>query len=188
MSFELAAALRRLKPQKRMAALVRRPDAELDFLEPPVAAGEELLLDTTVYIDVLQGRTPPELRTLLAVRTCNHSAVAVAELTHAFGRLDPMHPETAAALKGIERVIGRMPAHRLQAPTISAIGEAGIVAGTIARLRGLPKADRQPLLNDTEIFMQALAQGQTVLTRNVADFDMVQQLVPQGRVLMYRYG
>ena len=62
-----------------------------------VRPGPPLLLDTAVYIDVLQGRSPPEVDELVRLRTCQHSAVCLAELTHAFGRLDPRHPGTAAA-------------------------------------------------------------------------------------------
>jgi hypothetical protein len=64
-----------------------------------VVPGKELLLDTCVYIDVLQGRTPVAVDALLQVRTLNHLSVCVAELVHAFGRLDPRHPGTATMLK-----------------------------------------------------------------------------------------
>lgn len=64
------------------------------------------------------------------------------------------------------------------------IAEAGILAGTLARLRSLPPG--QAMLNDAIIYLQGLEQGLTVLTRNIGDFDMLQQLVPGGRVLFYR--
>jgi predicted nucleic acid-binding protein len=56
----------------------------------------------------------------------------------------------------------------------------------IARLRRLTRADRQPLLNDAILYLQAIEQGHTILTRNIADFDALQQLVPEGRTLFYR--
>lgn len=186
MAFDLAAALRRLKPEKRTAPLVRRADHELHFIDPQPAAGPPLLLDTTVYIDVLQGRAPPELGALLKVRQINHSSIAVCELAHLFGRLDSAHPDTKGVLAEIRTTIENIPRHRLAAPSIQAVAEAGIVTGIIARLKGLPKADRQPLLNDTCLFLQALEAGSVLLSRNIGDVDLIQQVVPAGRVLLYR--
>jgi predicted nucleic acid-binding protein len=186
LSFDLATTLRRLKPQRRTNAIARRPDDELTFVSTHVGGGNELLLDTNVYIDVLQARAPDEVKRLIAARVLNHSAIAVSELVHAFGRLDPSHPETKSTLKRLEDIIAAMPRHRLTAPSVPVLVEANILAGMIARLRGLTKSDRQPLLNDAILYLQALEQGQTILTRNVADFDALQQLVPEGRILFYR--
>lgn len=186
MALDLAGALRRLKPEKRTHPLARRPDQELTFIDHEQHAGPPLLLDTTVYIDVLQNRAPPELEDLLRVRQVNHSSVAVSELVHNFGRLDPSHSGTKAILAPIRKVIESIPAHRLSAPSIQAAAEAGIVAGVIARVRDLPKADRQPFLNDATLFLHALENGSTLLSRNIADMDLIEQVVPTGRVLLYR--
>ncbi len=188
MGFDLAATLRRLKPEKRLAPLTRRADAELPFVKDPVSSGPGLLLDTSVYIDVLRGRAPQAVKNLLLARDVNHSSLAVAELVHLFGRLDPAHKDTAGVLEPIAAAIAEIRPHRLTAPSIQALAEAGIVTGLIARLTGLPKVDRQPLLNDATIFMQALEGGFTVLTGNVSDIDLIGQIVPAGRVLFYRRG
>ena len=45
------------------------------------------MLDTCVYIDVLQGRTPDNVDRLVQLRLVNHSSVCLSELTHLFGRL-----------------------------------------------------------------------------------------------------
>lgn len=185
MSFDLAATLRRLKPEKRIAPLARRDDHELPFAKNQLGAGPELLLDTSVYIDVLKGRAPPEVRQLLAIRQINHSSVALSELVHLFGRLDPAHPGTAGVLDQITGVIDDIPPHRLAAPSIQASAEAGIVTGTIARLVRLPRTDRQPLLNDAMMFLQALESGYALLSGNISDIDLIDQLVP-GRMLVYR--
>ena len=73
MAFDLAATLRRLKPEKRVVPLTRRADSELPFVNDPVISGPGLLLDTTVYIDVLQGRAPQAVKDLLLAREVNHS-------------------------------------------------------------------------------------------------------------------
>jgi hypothetical protein len=113
--------------------------------------GPELLLDTCVYIDILQRRAPDRLKSLLTARLCNHSAVALAELTQLFGRLDPADRRTTAALAQISGVITSMPAHRLTAPSTHALGEAGILAGLAARLAGIETGRGQALLNDAII-------------------------------------
>ena len=186
MAFDLAATLRRLKPEKRTVPLTRRADSALPFVGEPVVSGPGLLLDTSVYIDVLQARAPQAVKDLLLAREVNHSSVAVAELVHLFGRLDPAHKDTASVLAPIAALIAEIRPHRLTAPSVQALAEAGIVAGMIARLTGLAKVDRQPMLNDATIFMQALESGFTVLTGNISDMDFIGQLVPAGRVLFYR--
>lgn len=184
MTFDVADALRRLKPQRARAPIARRPDADLDFAAPPATAGRELLLDTCVYVDVLQGRTPAVVDDLLIVRILNHSSVALAELTHLFGRLDPAHSGTRSALRELRSVLEDMPSHRLSRPSLRAFGEAGMLAGLAARLAG-----REPgpsLLNDALLVLHAAEAGCTLLTRNVADFDLLQQLAPAAAVLFYR--
>src|ERR1700748_1628820 len=92
LSFDLKASLRRWKPERRRAPLKRRPYEGLAFVSEQVSSGAELLLDTCFYIDVLQDHLPERVKRLVAARMCNHSAVALAELTHLFGRLDPRDP------------------------------------------------------------------------------------------------
>jgi predicted nucleic acid-binding protein len=188
LSFNLARALRRLKPQRTANAIRRRPAELLPILTSPVAAGPELLLDTCVYIDVLQGRSPVSVDELLETRIVNHSTICLAELTHLFGRLDPLHPATKTVLREIRRTLEDIPGHRLFSPSQTAIGEAGMLAGLVARLSGADRGERQTLLNDASLYLQALERGWIILTRNVRDFDYFDQLLPVGRVLLYEQG
>jgi hypothetical protein len=64
--------------------------------------------------------------------------------------------------------------------------EAAIAAGLLARLQGFAPSRTHDLLNDALIFFDARRHGRTVLTRNIADFDLLQQLAPDGQVLFYR--
>lgn len=188
MAFDLRRTLRSLKPQKHVASLERRPDAELAWAADEAAVGGALLLDTSVYLDVLQGRTPQAVDDLLTYRLCHHSAVCLAELTHVFGRLDPAHPTTKSVQKAVGETIEDIPAHRLHSPDASVWGQAGIVAGLLFRLSGLPKGEghERRFLNDALIFHQAGLLGAAVLTGNVRDFDILGRLVPTGRVILYR--
>ena len=143
------------------------------------------MLDTCVYIDVLHGNTPPEVENLLRLRTVNHLAVCVAELTHGFGRLDPRRPGTEAISQTIAQVVEAIPPHRLEAARAEVVIEAGILAGLLFRLCGLQPGQEVAALNDAVIYLHAMANGQTVLTRNIRDFDAMSQILPDGRVLFY---
>ena len=188
MDFDLRRSLRALKPQKRTRPLERRPDAELRWADGELPIGRPLLLDTCVYLDVLQARSPVAVDELVARRTCHHSAVCLAELTHVFGRLDPTHAGTAAILDAVGETIADMPDHRLHAPGVALWGQAGMLAGELLRRGGLQKGtgQEQRFLNDALVFLQAGALGLAVLTRNLRDFDWLQQLVPSVEVLFYR--
>jgi len=184
LTFDRRASVRRIKPQRRAAPLVRRAHADLVFATARSLVGRELLLDTCVYIDVLQGRTPPAVDRLLETRTLNHSTVALAELTHLFGALDPSHPGTAGALKPLGQTIDDIPKHRLTAPSIRACGEAGMLAGLVTRLTRQRKT--VALLNDATLFLQAAESGCDMLTANISDFDAFDQLLPGTGLLLYQ--
>jgi len=186
LSFDVARALRRLKPERWTSNLARRPDAALRFVGDAPRSGHELLLDTSVYIDLLQGRTPDSVDRLLQLRVNNHSSVCLSELTHLFGRLDPKDRRTAGVLREVRGVIADIPAHRLSAPSVRSSGEAGILAGLVARLGRIEPQHAQATLNDALLYAQASERGHVVLTRNIREFDFFDQIWPGERVLFYR--
>ena len=176
--FDIIGSLRRLKPEKHTSPLVRRSDADITFIDGEPVAGSPLLLDSTVYIHVLTGKTPTKVDQLLQVRTINHSSVVVSELTNRLGARIPRNQREVEAREKLVEAINGIPAHRLLTPTATNWGEAGVLSGIIARLGGYPGGRTQDDLNDTLIFLQARANGLAILTANVADFDRLQQLVP----------
>ena len=186
MSFDLVRAERALKPQAR-GALKARLERGLRWAENEAKAGVPLLLDATVYIDVLQGAAPAAACELLRYRSLFHSAVCLAELTQAFGRLDPAHAGTRKALDALAGAIEEIPRHRLFAPDTDLWGKAGMLAGKALRLGRIPsgQGDERKLLNDSLIYLQARKVGAAVLTRNVREFDLLEQLVPSGAVVFY---
>lgn len=186
MASDLDAALRWLKPHRKRRPLVRRKDRDLDWIGDAPAIGIPVLLDTTVYIDTLQGRSPAVLDAFVRFRTCNHSAVCLAELTHAFGRLDPADPRTKRSLASIRGTILDIPAHRIAAPDVEVWGAAGILAGLLFRLGAYPPGAERKCLNDALIYLQARKRGIPVVSGNLKDFDYLHQLVPDGRILLYR--
>jgi predicted nucleic acid-binding protein len=188
LSFDLKGAEREFKPQKGTARLQERPAAALRWAASEPKTGGPIVLDSTVYIDTLQGKTPAEVDDLLRYRNVFHSAVCLAELTHAFGRLDPADPRTRAVLAAIAGTIDEdIPRHRLFEPDTRTWGEAGMLVGKLLRLAALPKKHglERKLLNDSLVYLQARRIGAAVLTRNRRDFDFLNQLVPSGAAIFY---
>lgn len=183
--FDFDAAVRwaRFDPNRTLA---RRQDDGLPFVDDRAVAGQELLLDTCVYIDGLQGRAPEVVADLLDIRLSNHSTVAIQELMHTVGVLDPKHPGTKGAVRQIGVTISEMKPHRIFAPDADVLGRAALVSGMLCRLQGYQKDVRLRALQDSILFLQAQKMGFTVLTANVSDFDYLLQLLPAGRVLFYR--
>lgn len=186
MNSDFQRTLRRLKPGKRLSRLKARAQSELEFMESVGKAPRKLLYDTTVYIDILQNRFPRTGDSMLRASEAWHSPVTEAELAAAVGLLDPADPGTAAIVEQIVAVVERRPSHRTLTPDAEAWREAGILAGVLARLQGYGQDQRRRALNDALLFASARKHGCAVLTRNTADFDLLQQLDPSGRVIFYK--
>jgi predicted nucleic acid-binding protein len=182
---EFEKSLRRLKPEKHRKRLVNRDRSKLPYfssLKPPFP---KLLLDSTVYIDALQGRLPESVEIALRAGNLWHSTVTEAELSAVAGLLDPSHPATQDAIAQIAASIELRPPHRILAPDRDAWREAGILAGLLARLQQYGKSERRKALNDALIFLTAAKNGCVVLTRNANDFDLLMQLDQKGQALFY---
>lgn len=185
MSSELDRVLRRLKPEKRVSPLKLRHHQSLDFLDGCGSPPTKLLYDTTVYIDILQNRFPTAGEDVLLAAGAWHSTVTEAELVVPCGFLKPGHPDTPAALKAIFAVLHGRPGHRTIAPDREIWMEAGILSGLLARLQNYGQIQRVRLMNDALLLATARKYGLTLLTRNITDFDLLQQLEPSVRILFY---
>jgi len=166
--------------------LARRSDDELPFVSASLIAGQGLLLDTCVYIDQMQDRSPQVLDDLIAQRQVNHSTVAIQELMHTVGVLNPSDARTASVVDVIGKQIKAMPPHRIFTPDIEVLGRAALLSGILSRLQAYEKDGKLRALQDCVLFLQAQKLGLVVLTANVSDYDIILQLIPTGRVLFYR--
>jgi hypothetical protein len=184
-TFDIASAMRwaRFDPGRTLA---RRDDAELSFAGHEALVGQPLLLDSCVYIDQMQGRAPVVVEQLVETRQVNHSTVAIQELMHGVGVLNPNDRRTSAVIDIIRSQIEAMPAHRVFTPDADMLGRAALLAGMLCRLQGYAKDQRLKALQDCTLFLQAQKLGFTVLTGNIAEFDILLQLIPASRVLLYR--
>jgi hypothetical protein len=181
--FDAARRWARFDPQR---TLTRRTDNELPFVNPGSIGGQGLLLDTCVYIDQMQDRSPQILDDLIAQRQLNHSTVAIQELMHTVGVLNPSDARTATVIDVIGKQIRAMPPYRIFAPDTEVLGRAALLSGILCRIQGYEKDGKLRALQDCALFLQAQKLGLVVLTANVGDYDVLLQLIPTGRVLFYR--
>lgn len=165
----------------------RRADAELRFvgrvdIDGPVVG------DTTTYIHIMQMKLPLEVVRLLASDSENvlHSAVALAEISVAIGQLDPRHPRTEERKHVLATAFDLVSEEQMLVPEAADWISAAMMAGALARARGLDVSARCSLFNDAVLLMSARRIEATVVTANIADFDLLTQLVPDARVAFYR--
>lgn len=184
-AFDFDAAVRwaRFDPGHTLA---RRADSALPFAIQGRIGGQAMLLDSCVYIDQAQGRAPDILAAFIHARQTNHSSVAIQELMHAVGVLDPRDARSAAAIDVIRSLVRAMPPYRTFTPDVDVLGRAALLSGMLCRLQGYGRDRKLRALHDCVLYLQAQKLGFTVLTANVADFDVLLQLVPAGRALFYR--
>jgi predicted nucleic acid-binding protein len=178
-------SLRRLKPEKHQKALRYRHRSQLPFLSTLKPPFPKLLLDTTVYIDTLQGRLPDYADVALRAASLWHSTVSEAELAAVAGLLDPTHPETPGVIAQVAASIDLRPAHRILIPDRDTWREAGMLAGLLARLQRYDKNGQRKAFNDALIFLSAAKNGCAVLTRNLSEFDLLMQVHAKGQAIFY---
>ena len=176
LSSDFQGTLRRLKPDKHRAQLKPRSESDMEFMGTTRQRPAKLLYDTTVYIDILQGRFPQQGEAILRATEAWHSPVTEAELAATCGLLDPAHPRTREIVDEVGAVIDRRPSYRTITPDSEIWRVAGILSGTLARTQGYGKEQRRRVLNDALLFETARKHGCAVLTRNLVDFDLLQQL------------
>ena len=123
---------------------------------------------------------------MIAARQAHHSTVAIQELMHTIGVLDPEDGRSSAVVDVVRTLVLSMPAHRTFVPDADVLGRAALLSGMLSRLQSYANDRKLRALHDCVLFLQAQKLGFTVLTANIVDFDILLQLLPAGRVLLYR--
>ncbi len=121
----------------------------------------------------------------MASRTILHGAPALAEIAVTIGALDPADRRTRATLVPIVEMLTRINPSRIIAPSYEVWLEAAMIAGILTRTQAISKQDRRKFLNDALLFLQAADTGSVMVSRNSRDLDLLLQLKPQARVLLY---
>ncbi|HTZ69181.1 MAG TPA: type II toxin-antitoxin system VapC family toxin [Acetobacteraceae bacterium] len=183
MSIDLETILRRRKPAKRTSQLSPRPRETLPDLAALPSGPLFLLLDTNIYIDHAAGRLAPTVRVAIDQALLFHCSIALAELALGVANADPSHPNWPAMRDHYVELFASIPPSRLLTPDAHIWADAGILAGTLARTQRFQPNQRKECLNDALIFLTAARAGLPVLTANRAEFDLIQQLAPEGQFI-----
>ena len=144
-----------------------------------------MLLDTNVYIHRAAGRLPAELRDLVDRALLFHCSVVLAELAVGVANADPARQSWPGLRDHYADLFEAVPATRLLTPDAQIWIDAGLIAGTLARTQRFQPHQRKQCLNDALIFLTAAKVGLPVLTANRDEFDLIQQLAPEGRFVHY---
>ena len=186
MSSDFAKSLRRIKPDQHLSGL--RPRAADQLVTAADLADVEpgaILLDTNVYIHEAAGRLPVAVTKLMARCRLFSSSVCLAELAAGSGNADPTHPGWKKTRDHYQGIIENVLPQRLVTPDANVWAEAGLIAGTLARTQGFQPHQRLACLNDALILLSAHKAGLPVLTENRKDFDLIQQLAPHCRLIVF---
>ena len=186
MTISLNAALRRLKPERKTKPLTPRSRGELAAVaELPPAGRPALLLDTNVYIFAAAGTLPDAAAAVVERALLFHSSVCLGELAIGVANADPAGPGWRAIRDHYAALIDAVPDARIIVPDDQSWLEAGVIAGTLARTQRFQKHQRKECLNDALILLSAAKAGLPVLTANREEFDLIQQLAPEGRFVYF---
>jgi predicted nucleic acid-binding protein len=136
--------------------------------------------DTNVYILSAAERLPPAVEALIDRALQFHCSVCLAELAVGIGHADPAQPDWKPLHDHYAELFARIPETRLLVPDAQTWAAAGLVAGTLARTQRYQTDQLKECLNDALIYLTATKAGLPVLTQNHDDFDLIQQLAPEG--------
>ncbi len=186
MSIDLNGSLRSIKSDKRRTQIATRATDDLIAAADIAGPGRPLLLlDTNVYIHAAAGTLPNEAAALVDRGLLFHCSVCVAELAIGVANASPARAGWKALRDHYDALFARIPATRLLTPDEDDWVEAGVIAGTLARCQGFQPHQRKECLNDALIYLTAAKAGLPVLTANRDEFDLIQQLKPQGRFIHF---
>ena len=170
----------------RTSRLVPRPRNQLVRLTGlPGGAPLALLLDTGVTIGRAAGRLAAAVRDAIDRALLFHCSVALAELAVGVAHADPSRPRWPALRDHYSALFATVPASRLLTPDAQVWVDAGVIAGTLARAQGFQPWQCHECLNDGLIFLTAAKAGIPVLTANRDEFDLIQQVAPEGWFVAY---
>jgi predicted nucleic acid-binding protein len=144
-----------------------------------------LLLDTNVYIMEAAGTLPSEASSLVERGLLFHCSVCLGELATGVANADPTNAAWRAIRAHYAALIDTFPETRVLIPDREIWLEAGVIAGTLARTQGFQRYQRKECLNDALIYLTATKAGVPVLTANRDEFDLIQQLAPEGRFVHF---
>jgi predicted nucleic acid-binding protein len=186
LTISLRDSLRRRKPEKRRGPLEPRGRADLVAAEDLRLTGRPTIVpDANVYIMEAEGTLPIAAAFLAERALLFHCSVCLGELATGVANADPSRPTWPAIRDHYAALIDAVPESRLIVPDGQTWLEAGVIAGALARMQGFQKHQRKECLNDALIYLSAAKAGLPVLTANRDEFDIIQQIAPEGRFIHF---
>ena len=185
LSIDLRSALRRRKPAKRTSRnSVPRPREALVDLTALSSLPLFLLPDTNVYINRAAARLAQHVRDAIDQALLFHCSVALAELACGVANAARSRPGWAAMQDHYAELFASIPASRLVTPDVQVLDRCRRHRrGHWREPRAFSADQRKECLNDALIFLTAAKAGLPVLTANRDEFDLIQQLAPEGQFI-----
>ncbi|MGX7704291.1 type II toxin-antitoxin system VapC family toxin [Methylobacterium sp. Gmos1] len=143
-----------------------------------------LLLDTNIYILDASGKLPDTVATFIERSRLFHCTICLSEIATGIANAAPARGWSAIR-DHYAAVFEAIPAHRLLVPAAEVWIDAGLIVGTLARVQDFQRAQLKECLNDALIFLTAARAGIPVLTPDRGDYDLIQQLAPEGRFISF---
>jgi predicted nucleic acid-binding protein len=186
LSIDLRNTLRRRKPERRRAQLTARRRSRLVGVDDFTPSGRALLMpDTNVYIQAAAGTLPVLVQGLVERALLFHCSVCLAELATGVANANPSLPSWPMLRDHYVELFDDIPRARLLNPDAEIWSDAGVVAGVLARTQGFARHQRKECLNDVLIYLTATKAGVPVLTADRNQFDLIQQLAPEGQFIHF---
>ena len=149
-------------------------------------SGRALLVpDTNVYIRAAAGTLPALVQDLVERALLFHCSVCLGELATGIANANPSLPSWSALRDHYLELFDSIPSARLLNPDAQVWTDAGVVAGVLARTQGFQRHQRKEYLNDALIYLTAAKAGLPVLTADNHQFDLIQQLAPEGQFIHF---
>jgi predicted nucleic acid-binding protein len=186
LSIDLRDTLRRRKPERRQMQLTVRARGELIRVQDFAPSGRALLMpDTNVYIGAAAGTLPAIVQDLIERALLFHCSVCLGELATGVANANPSSQRWAALRDHYVELFDAIPSARLLNPDAQIWTDAGIVVGVLARTQAFQRHQRKECLNDALIYLTAAKAGLSVLTADRDQFDLIQQLAPEGQFIHF---
>jgi predicted nucleic acid-binding protein len=149
------------------------------------SGGALLVPDTNVYIRAAAGTLPALVQDLVERALLFHCSVCLGELATGIANANPSLPSWSALRDHYLELFDSIPAARLLNPDAQVWTDAGVVTGVLARTQGFQRHQRKECLNDALIYLTAAKAGLPVLTADNHQFDLIQQLAPEGQFIHF---
>jgi predicted nucleic acid-binding protein len=186
LSIDLRDALRRRKPERRRKQLHARHRGELIGVESFSPSGRALLVpDTNIYIKAAAGTLPACVQDLVERALLFHCSVCLGELATGIANANPSLSSWSVLRDHYLKLFESISPSRLLNPDAQVWTDAGVVAGALARTQGFQRHQRKECLNDALIYLTAAKAGLPVLTADHHQFDLIQQLAPEGQFVHF---